>query len=86
MNRALFTTMFYKASEGVSVLRMGSGAKDSLRDIALFSLYKIQHCNIILFSFLQYNSRYVKFPHSFGLLKFFGILDVGMKANLFIIC
>jgi len=38
MNRALFTTMFYKALVIVSVLRMSSEAKDSLRDIALFNI------------------------------------------------
>ena len=38
MNRALFTTMFYKALASVSVLGISSEAKDSLRDIALFNI------------------------------------------------
>lgn len=47
MNKGL-TTMFYKGLKDASVLRMGSEAKDSLRNIAFFNLYERWHCSIIV--------------------------------------
>ena len=73
MNRALFATMFYKALARVSVLRMSSETKDSLRDFALF---------IIQNTALQYNFFCNKISMQFW-HKSFGILDMDMKASLF---